>query len=249
MDQVFVIGYREVALLGGLVTFVVSVVASVVVWAVNGRFNQIELAITELKDRIDRVKAEVMDRIDRVEAGVMDRIDRVEAGATVQVKESEERSAERWRAADARADKREARDEERWRAADARADKREARDEERWRAADARADKREARDEERHREIQSAFREVSYRVGRLEGAGGASAGPAPRSGRHSPRQADEPSGAPDSEMVVVAGVRAAEPALAAGQAHQAVPGPRQATPQGDGTEPEPRTEEPPDTAR
>ena len=235
MDQGFVIGYREVALLGGLVTFVVSAVASVVVWAVNGRFNQIERAITELKDqqdraiaevkdqqgrdkaevmeRIDSVKAEVMDRIDRVEAGVTDRIDRVEAGATVLVKESEERSAERWR------------------------------------AAGARADKREARDEERHREIQAAFREVSYRVGRLEGASGASAGPAPRSGRHSPRQADEPSGAPDSEMLVGTGVRAAEPALAAGQAHQAVPGPRPAAPQGDETEPEPRTEEPPDTAR
>ena len=112
-----------------------------------------------------------------------------------------------------------------------------------------------ARDEERHREIQAALREVqavlreiSYRVGRLEGAGGVSAGPAPRTGRHSPRQADEPSGATDSEMVVVTGVRT-EPALAAGQAHQAVPGPGQAAPQGDGTEPEPRTEEPPEPAR
>ena len=224
MDQGFVIGYREVALLGGLVTFVVSAVASVVVWAVNGRFNQIERAITELKDQQDRAiaevkdqqgrdKAEVLERIDSVKAEVMDRIDRVEAGATVLVKESEERSAERWR------------------------------------AAGARADKQEARDEERHREIQTAMREVSYRVGRLEGAGGASAGPAPRSGRHSPRQADEPSGATDSEMLVGMGVRAAEPALAAGQAHQAVPGPRPAAPQGDETEPEPRTEDPPDTAR
>ena len=113
----------------------------------------------------------------------------------------------------------------------------------------------EARDEERHREIQAALREVqavlreiSYRVGRLGGAGGVSAGPAPRTGRHSPRQADEPSGATDSEMVVVTGVPT-EPALAAGQAHQAVPGPGQAAPQGDGTEPEPRTEEPPEPAR
>ena len=220
MDQGFVIGYREVALLAGLVTFVVSAVASVVVWAVNGRFSQIDRAIAELKDQRVRDKAEVMDRIDSVKAEL-----------TVLVKESEERSVERWRAAGARADKQEARDEER------------------WRAAGARADKREARDEERYSEIQAALREVNYRVGRLEGAIGASAGPAPRSGRHSPRQADEPSGATDSEMVVVTGVRATEPTLAAGQAHQAVPGPRQAAPQGDGTEPEPRTEDPPDTAR
>ena len=106
----------------------------------------------------------------------------------------------------------------------------------------------EARDEGRNREIQAVLREISYRVGRLEGAGGVSAGPAPRTGRHSPRQADEPSGATDSEMVVVTGVPT-EPAFAAGQAHQAVPGPGQAAPQGDGTEPEPRTEEPPEPAR
>ena len=112
-----------------------------------------------------------------------------------------------------------------------------------------------ARGEERHREnqaalreIQAALRDLSYRVGRLEGAASVSAGPAPQTGRHSPRQADEPSGATDSEMVVVTGVRA-EPALAAGQAHQAVPGPRQAAPEGDETEPDPGTGEPPDTAR
>ena len=213
MDQGFVIGYREVALLAGLVTFVVSAVASVVVWAVNGRFSQIDRALAEQTARMDRAIAELKDQQVRDKAELMDRIDSVKAEVTVLVKESEERS------------------------------------EKRWRAASARADKQEARDEGRHSEIQAALREVNYRVGRLEGAIGASAGPAPRSGRHSPRQADEPSGATDSEMVVVTGVRATESALAAGQAHQAVPGPRQAAPQGDGTEPEPRTEDPPDTAR
>ena len=209
MDQDFVIGYRELALLGAIVTFV----ASVVVWAVNGRFSQIDRAIAEQTARMDRAIAELKDQQVRDKAELMDRIDSVKAEVTVLVKESEKRS------------------------------------EKRWRAASARADKQEARDEGRHSEIQAALREVNYRVGRLEGASGASAGPAPRSGRHSPRQADEPSGATDSEMVVVTGVRATEPTLAAGQAHQAVPGPRQAAPQGDGTESEPRTEEPPDTAR
>ena len=112
----------------------------------------------------------------------------------------------------------------------------------------ARIKESELRDEGRHREVQAVLRDISYRVGRLEGASGVSAGPVSRTGRHSPRQADEQSGATDSEMVVVTGVRA-EPALAAGQAHQAVPGPGQAAPQGDATEPEPSTEEPPDTAR
>ena len=246
MDQGFLISYQVAAFLGGLVTVVGGAIGSLVVWAVNSRFNQMDRAfaeqtarmdraLAELKDQQVRDKAEVMERMDRDKAEVMDRIDRVKTEVTVLVKESEERS--------------EKRSAERWRAAGARADKQEARDEERWRAAGARADKQEERDEGRHLEIQAALREVNYRVGRLEGAGGASAGPAPRSGRHSPRQADEPSGATDSEMVVVTGVRATESALAAGQAHQAVPGPRQAAPQGDGTEPEPRTEDPPDTAR
>ena len=228
MDQGFFISYQVAAFLGGLVTVVGGAIGSLVVWAVNSRFNQMdrafaeqtarmERALAELKDQQVRDKAEVMERMDRDKAEVMDRIDRVKTEVTVLVKESEERS--------------------------------EKRSAERWRAAGARADKQEARDEGRHSEIQAALREVNYRVGRLEGAIGASAGPAPRSGRHSPRQADEPSGATDSEMVVVTGVRATEPTLAAGQAHQAVPGPRQAAPQGDGTEPEPRTEDPPDTAR
>ena len=246
MDQGFVIGYREVALLGGLVTFVVSAVASVVVWAVNGRFNQIERAITELKDQQDRAIAEVKDQQGRDKAEVLERMDRAIAEVKDQQGRDKAEVLERIDSVKAevmdRIDRVEA-------GATVLVKESEKRSAERWRAAGARADKQEARDEERHREIQTAMREVSYRVGRLEGAGGASAGPAPRSGRHSPRQADEPSGATDSATVVVAGVRAAEPALAAGQAHQAVPGPRQATPQGDGTEPEPRTEEHPDTAR
>ena len=134
------------------------------------------------------------------------------------------------------------------------------RGEERGRAASAHSEKRDALHEGRHREIQAALREISYRVGRLEGAGGAPGGPAPRSGRHSPRQADEPQAALGSEpdpalvakrddgsMVLVAGGRA-EPTRAAGQAYQAVPGPEQPGQQGDETEREPGAEEPLDTA-
>ena len=135
------------------------------------------------------------------------------------------------------------------------------RGEERGRAASAHSEKRDALHEGRYREIQAALREISYRVGRLEGAGGAPGGPAPRSGRHSPRQADEPQAALGSEpdpalvaerddgsMVLVAGGRA-EPTRAAGQAYQAVPGPEQPGQEGDETEREPGAEEPLDTAR
>ena len=135
------------------------------------------------------------------------------------------------------------------------------RGEERGRAASAHSEKRDALHEGRYREIQAALREISYRVGRLEGAGGAPGGPVPRSGRHSPRQADEPQAALGSEpdpalvaerddgsMVLVAGGRA-EPTRAAGQAYQAVPGPEQPGQEGDETEREPGAEEPLDTAR
>ena len=135
------------------------------------------------------------------------------------------------------------------------------RGEERGRAASAHSEKRDALHEGRYREIQAALREISYRVGRLEGAGGAPGGPAPRSGRHSPRQADEPQAALGSEpdpalvaerddgsMVLVAGGRA-ERTRAAGQAYQAVPGPEQPGQEGDETEREPGAEEPLDTAR
>lgn len=44
----------------------------------------------------------------------------------------------------------------------------------------------EERSAERHRETQAALRELSYRVGTLEGSGGVRDDAAPRSGRHPP---------------------------------------------------------------
>lgn len=55
------------------------------------------------------------------------------------------------------------------------------------------------RSKDGHRDIQAALRDLSYRVGRLEGAGGVPADAAPRSGRHSQRRGDNPSPGIDGE--------------------------------------------------
>ena len=275
MEQSIVISFQVAAFLGAIV----GLIASVVVWAVNGRMNRFERALAEqaertdravadLKDQMDRDKADLKDQMVRDKADLKDQMDRAVADLKDQMIRDKAEVMERIKQTDERVKQSDERSEERWRTADTRFDKQDSRSEERWRAADTRSEKQDSRSEERYREIHVALREIhaalrdiSYRVGRLEGAGGAPAGPAPRAGRHSPRQADEPAAALGSEpdpalvalgddgsMVPVAGVRA-EPGLAAGQAHQAVPGREQAGQQADKTELEPRAEEPPDTAR
>ena len=246
MDQSFVIGYLEVTFLGGIV----ALFSGVVVWAVNGRLNRVDQSMTEIKDQMVRDKAEQAERTDRAVADLKDEMVRDKAEVMEWIKQIDERV----RQIDERVRQSDERSEERVKQSDERSD-------EHWRAAGAQSEKQDALHEGRHREIQGALREVNYRVGRLEGAGGVSDGPAPRSGRHSPQQADEPPAASGSEpdpalvaerddapIALVAGVRT-EPALAAGRAHQAVPGPEQAGQQTDETEREPPSEDPPDTAR
>ena len=252
MEQSIVISFQVAGFLGGIV----GLIASVVVWAVNGRMNRFERALAEQAERTDRAIADLKDQMVRNKADLKDQMDR----AVADLKNQMVRAVADFKAPMVR-DKAEVM--ERVKQTDERVKQSDERSEERWRAADTRSEKQDSRSEERYREIHVALRDISYRVGRLEGAGGAPAGPVPRAGRHSPRQADEPAAAaalgsePDpalvalvdeGSMVPVAGVRA-EPGLAAGQAHQAVPGREQAGQQADETEHEPRTEEPPDTAR
>ena len=216
----------------GFLGGIVALVASVVVWAVRGRLTQVERAVAEQAERTDRAIADLKDQMVHAVADLKDQMFRAVADLKDQIKQCDDRIKQC-----------------------------DERGEERGRAASAHSEKRDALHEGRYREIQAALREISYRVGRLEGAGGAPGGPAPRSGRHSPRQADEPQAALGSEpdpalvaerddgsMVLVAGGRA-EPTRAAGQAYQAVPGPEQPGQEGDETEREPGAEEPLDTAR
>ena len=245
MEQSIVISFQVAGFLGGIV----GLIASVVIWAVNGRMNRFERALAEQAERTDRAIADLKDQMVRNKADLKDQMDR----AVADLKDQMVRAVADFKAPMVR-DKAEVME---------RVKQTDERSEERWRAADTRSEKQDSRSEERYREIHAALRDISYRVGRLEGAGGAPAGPVPRAGRHSPRQADELAAAaaqgsePDpalvalvdeGSMVPVAGVRA-EPGLAAGQAHQAVPGREQAGQQADETEHEPRAKEPPDTAR
>ncbi len=111
--------------------------------------------------------------------------------------------------------------------------------------------------EERHRENQAVLRDLSYRLGRLEGRSGVHDDAPNRSRRHSPRRRGDPSTASDSEpdpaevakfydesKVPLAGVRA-ESAHAASLAHQAVPDQEQ----GGETAPEPCAGESTDEAQ
>ena len=259
MEQSIVISFQVAGFLGGIV----GLIASVVIWAVNGRMNRFERALAEQAERTDRAIADLKDQMVRNKADLKDQMDR----AVADLKDQMVRAVADFKAPMVR-DKAEVM--ERVKQTDERVKQSDERSEERWRAADTRSEKQDSRSEERYREIHVALREIhaalrdiSYRVGRLEGAGGAPAGPVPRAGRHSPRQADELAAAAaqgsepgpalvalvdEGSMVPVAGVRA-EPGLAAGQAHQAVPGREQARQQADETEHEPCAEEPPDTAR
>ena len=123
------------------------------------------------------------------------------------------------------------------------------------------------RNEERHRDTQTALRDIhaalrdlSYRAGRLEGAGSVPEDVAPRSGRHSQRRGDNPSPGIDGEpgpaqvaeryagsMGPLVGGRS-EAARAAGLARQAVPDQEQTGQRDTETEPEPSAEESPDPA-
>ena len=184
---------------------------------------------------MDRDKAEVLERMDRDKADVLGRMDRNKADVLELFKQSDERAKERSGATDTRLDRGKAELLGLFQQSD-------------------------ERNGGHHRETQAAIRELSYRVGRLEGAGSVSDSGETRPGRHSPRRRDNPSSAPDSEsdraqvveryagsMVPLAG-GGSEPARAAGLARQAVPGQEQDSQQDGGTGPESSAEESPETA-
>ena len=125
---------------------------------------------------------------------------------------------------------------------------------------DAKFDKLDQKGEERHREVQATLLDLTYKVGRLAGAGDVKDGSADQSRKPSLRRNNDPSptprGAPgparvperyDRSMVPLAGVRP-EPAVPAGLARQAVPGQKQTSQQDTETGPEPHAEDAPDTA-
>ena len=128
-------------------------------------------------------------------------------------------------------------------------------------AVDARLDKLDKKAEERHRGVQATLLDLTYQVGRLEGARGVQDRSADRSGQPSPRRNDHPAptprGAPDPapvaerhdrSVVSLAGVRP-EPAVPTGLARQAVPGQKQTGQQDTETDLEPHEEDAPETTR
>ena len=127
--------------------------------------------------------------------------------------------------------------------------------------ADANHDKLDKKGEERHREVQATLLDLTYKVGKLDGAGDVNDGSADQSRQSSLRPnndpAPTPSGAPDPariaerydrSMVPLAGVRP-EPVVPAGLVRQAAPGQKQTSQQDSETGPEPHAEDAPDATR
>lgn len=231
-------------------------------WAVRALFRRMDRNEEERTARMDRDKAEVLelfkqsdrraeersrasdDQRDRDKAELLKRMDRDKAEVLGLFKQSDERGEERSRATDDRRDRDKAEVLERM-------DRGKAEVLGLFKQSDE-------RNGGHHRETQSALRELSYRVGRLEGSVGVSDSGEPRSGRHSPRRDDNPSSVPDSEperaqvveryagsMVSSAG-GGSEPARAAGLAHQAVPSQEQDGQHAGETGPESGAEKSPD---